>query len=318
MYFSQYTEDQKREIAKQLKDHTEESAIKDYNNLKTALAADLNAIKPLSPVGLKFIENFVHIELLSTKSKQGISFFDFWANKEHYMTRDNATKNLIASIKKNKPYLTEVKIGKQVFNLYCGGISIFRPVNAAKIYDQFKPTCVLDFTMGWGGRLLGAVLMNVPKYIGIDLNERLVEPYAKMVYHFKKDGRNTVAELHFKNALEHDYSQTEYDMVFTSPPFYNKETYGEKELYKTKEEWDEQFYIPIFKKTWAHLKPGGFYCLNVPNYLYDRVCLSIFGEAKELIELKKYSRILPKKENGKQYNVGQKYKEYIYIWQKEM
>lgn len=318
MFFSQYTEEEKREIAHQLKDHTEESAIKDYNKLKLAISGgDINSIKPLSPVGLKFIENYVHIELLSTKSKQGISFYDFWYNREFYMTRDNATKNLIASIRKNKPYLTEIKIGKQVFNLYCGSISIFRPINAAKIYSQFKPTCVLDFTMGWGGRLVGAVLLNVPKYIGMDLNTKLIEPYEKMVTQLKKDGSiKTEIELHFKNALDHDYIHMDYDMVFTSPPFYNKETYGLKELYKTKEEWDEQFYKPIFKKTWEHLKPGGFYCLNVPNYLYERVCLAIFGEAKELIELKKYSRILPKKEDAKQFNVGQKYKEYIYIWQK--
>ena len=319
MFFSQFNDQEKKEIAHQLKDHTDESALKDYDKLKLALSGDLDTIKPLSPVGLKFIENFVYIELLSTKSKQGISFYDFWYNRDYYMTRDNATKNLVASIKKNKPYLTEIKIGKQVFNLYCGGIHIFRPVNAAKIYNQFKPTTILDFTMGWGGRLLGAVLLNIPKYIGIDMNTKLVEPYEKMVSHFKKD-KKTEIELHFKNALDIDYSQLDYDMVFTSPPFYNKEAYGDqKEIYnRTKDEWDEQFYKPIFKKTWEYLKPGGVYCLNVPNYLYERVCLDIFGEANEMIELKKYSRILPKKENAKQFNVGQKYKEYIYIWKKEI
>ena len=97
----------------------------------------------------------------------------------------------------------------------------------------------------------------------------------------------TEIELHFQDSLTFDYSKIEYDMVFTSPPFYNKETYGGKETYKTKEDWDTQFYKPIFKTTWQHLKSGGTYCLNVPCDLYERVCVGVLGEALEMIELKK-------------------------------
>ena len=316
MYFSQYTDEEKKTVASQVKEHNIEYALKDYEKIKTAIK-DLDNVKPLSPIGLTFIENFVQLELLSTKSKQGISFFDFWYNRSFYMSRDNATKNLIHSIKKNKPYLTEIKIGKQVFNLYYGSIHIFRPINALKVYKQFNPNTILDFTMGWGGRLLAATLLHIPKYIGIDYNTKLMEPYEKMTDILKKDTKTKI-ELHFQNSLLFDYSKIEYDMVFTSPPFYNKEIYGEKETYKTKEEWDEQFYKPIFQKTWDHLKPGGTYCLNVPCDLYERILLKMLGDAKETIELKKYSRILPKREKTKQYNVGQKYKEYIYIWKKEL
>ena len=316
MYFSQYTDEEKQTVATQVKEHSIESALKDYEKIKSAIK-DLDNVKPLSPIGLTFIENFVQLELLSTKSKQGISFFDFWYNRDFYMSRDNATKNLIASIKKNKPYLTDIKIGKQVFNLYYGSIHIFRPINALKVYKQFNPNTILDFTMGWGGRLLAATLLNIPKYIGIDYNTNLIEPYEKMTSILKKDTK-TVIDLYFQNSLIFDYSKIEYDMVFTSPPFYNKEIYGGKDTYKTKEEWDEKFYKPIFQKTWTHLKPGGIYCLNVPCDLYERILQKMLGDAKETIELKKYSRILPKREKTKQYNVGQKYKEYIYIWKKEL
>lgn len=315
-FFANYTYDEKKDISKQLKEHTDEKAVQDYSKLRDAVAVDLYKIKPLSPVGLKFIENYVHVELLNTKSKYGISFYDFWFHRDFYMTRDKATKNLVDSIQKNKPYLSEIKVAKQVFNLYYGGISIFRPTNAAKLYDHFqpRPNTVLDFTMGWGGRLVGAALLNIPKYIGIDYNDHLKEPYDKMVKHLKTCSQTEI-ELHFTNALDIDYSVLNYDMVFTSPPFYNKEVYGDKETPKTKEEWDEQFYIPIFEKTWKHLQPGGYYCLNIPSYLYERVCVPMWGEAPDKMELKKYSRILPKRET-KQFNVGQKYQEYIYIWHK--
>jgi hypothetical protein len=315
MYFySEYTNVEKVEIAKQLKEHTESTALQDLNKLKVAFKKNIHDIKPLSPMGFNFIEFYIHTELLNTRSKYGISFYDFWYNRSFYMSRDKSTLKLIDSIKKNKPYLSEIKIGKQVFNLYYGGISIFRPTTAAKLYDYLKPTCILDFTMGWGGRLLGAALLNTPKYIGIDYNENLKEPYNKMCIELKKH-TNTEIELYFQDALTMNYSSLEYDMVFTSPPYYNKEIYGEKETYKNNEEWDTLFYKPIFKLTWESLKTGGYYCLNVPSSIYEKICIPLLGEAQECIELKKYSRILPKKET-KQFNVGQKYKEYIYIWKK--
>jgi len=330
-FFSQYTDIEKIDIAKQLKEHTEETATKDFNKLKEAVEKDLDAIKPLTPLGTRFIEYFIHTELLNTKSKYGISFFDFWYNREFYMSRDASTLKLIASIKQNKPKLSEIKIGKQVFNLYYGSISIFRPTTAAKLYDYLKPTCVLDFTMGWGGRLVGAVILNVPKYIGVDYNENLKAPYEKMCDKFKIESKSnfiteekteteteteTEIELYFQDALTVDYSKMDYDMVFTSPPYYNKEIYGDKKTYKTNEEWDEKFYKPIFKTTWNGLKKEGHYCLNIPQCIYDKICVPMFGEADEMIELKKYARILPKKET-KQFNVGQKYKEFIYIWKKK-
>jgi hypothetical protein len=321
MYFSDYTTDEKIDISKQLKERLDDkTAHKDYHKFANAVTTDLDAIKPLSPVGLTFLENYVHVELLNTKSKQGISFYDFWANRDFYMTRDKSTKNLVASIQKNKPYLTEIKVAKQVFNLYYGGISMFRPTMAARLYAKYSPkVAVLDFTMGWGGRLMGAVAMNLPKYIGIDYNTNLEEPYQKMKAFLQdQESGQTIIDLYFQDALTMDYSKLDYDMVFTSPPYYNKEIYGGKDTYKTQDEWDEKFYIPIIQETWKYLKPGGTYCLNVPAQLYERVCVPILGHAQELMELNKYQRILPKqKENAKQTNVGQKYKEYIYVWIKE-
>ena len=316
MYFSQYTDEEEETICRELKDHSLTKSREDYIKLRERAQYDLDSIKPLSPVGLNFIEYFIHKELLNTKSKHKISFYDFWYNREFYMNRDNATRNLIASIKKNKPYLTDIKVGKQVFNLYYGSVSIFRPTNAARLYAQLKPTCILDFTMGWGGRMVGAAIMNVPKYIGFDMNTRLAVPYERMITEVKKVPTETDIHVDFLDALSVDYNKLEYDMVFTSPPFYNKEMYGEIEPFSSYDEWDAEFYKPIFTKTWNGLQTGGHYCLNIPILLYERVCISLFGEADELVELKKYSRILPKNMK-KQHNVGQKYKEYIYIWKKK-
>jgi len=315
-----FSREEQQMIAQELKEHTEEKGYKDYHRFCGAVETDLDAIKPLSPIGLTFLEMYMHTELLNTLTKHGISFYDFWWHRDFYMARDEATKNLILSIQTNKPYLSYIKVAKQVFNLYYGGISLFRPTHAARLYRKWKPTTVLDFTMGWGGRLLGAFAVSVPRYIGIDSNLTLKEPYEKMTSFLNKDKtKATHFELYFQDALTVDYTSMIYDMVFTSPPYYNKELYKETDTTwnkkKTLEEWNETFYRPLFMKTWASLQTGGIYCLNVPAPLYKEVCVPLFGEADEAIEMKKYNRILPKKEQ-KQFNVGQKYTEYIYVWYK--
>ena len=205
-------------------------------------------------------------------------------------------------IKRIKPYLCETEIWNQVFRMYYGSVSIFKPINAMKIYTQFKPKCVLDFTMGWGGRLVGACALNIEKYIGVDLNPELERPY-QLMSEFLRNHSNTEIELYFTDALKIDYSQLEYDMVFTSPPYYNIETYVGTEK-RTKEEWETEFYQPIIEKTYQHLSHGGYYCLNVPITIYERVCVKVLGECLIKLPLVKFSRQITK------------YGECIYIWRK--
>ena len=230
------------------------------------------------------------------------------------MNRDESTKRLIEYIKRETPALNEIKRAKKVFNIYYGSVNVFRSANASRLYNLYKPRCVLDFTMGWGGRLVGACCSKVPQYIGVDNNTRLIEPYDKMCAQLKEMNVVTAVTLLFKDCNMVDYSQYKYDMVFTSPPYYNKEIYGGANT-MTVEEWDNTFYKPIFKNTWEHMEVGGRYCLNVPVMLYEKICVPIFGEAGEKIELNKFSRTVPKREVVRK-NLGQKYKEYIYIWVK--
>lgn len=173
-----------------------------------------------------------------------------------------------------------------------------------EIYYKFKPHTVLDFTMGWGGRLVGACALDVPKYIGIDLNKNLEKPYKEMKEKLEELGTKTDIQLIFKNALDVDYSKMKYDMVLTSPPYYNIEIYkGTKK--QSKEEWKNNFYDPIFSKTYKYLQKGGLYILNIPQEIYNDICIPLLGKADILYPLKITRR---KKDIN--------YKEYLYIWKK--
>jgi 16S rRNA G966 N2-methylase RsmD len=113
------------------------------------------------------------------------------------------------------------------------------------IYNRFKPTSILDFTMGWGGRLVGACAMDIPSYIGIDLNKNLIKPYEEMVKTLKELGTKTEIKLIFKDALKVDYSKLNYDCVFTSPPYYNIELYtGTKASHLFLPAFSYNFHVP--------------------------------------------------------------------------
>jgi site-specific DNA-adenine methylase len=155
--------------------------------------------------------------------------------------------------------------------------------------------------MGWGGRMVGACSLDIQNYIGIDLNKDLKKPLSDMVK-FISPYTQTKIKLFFKDALTIDYSKLYYDFVLTSPPYYNIEQYKYNEKL-TKEEWDNNFYIPIITKTYEHLQKNGVYCLNIPSDVYE-VVKNILGKSDKKIQMWKS----PRTEKNK--------KEWIYVWYK--
>jgi hypothetical protein len=291
---------QKRKITDEVYSITEEQAENDYKKL-----VDLkpNEIDTNTRTGNTFIHYYTSLQRLDTIGRRGLSFFELLERKNEFKKKKSVEKLIKFQLEKN-PNANMYKVWYNVFKLYFGSIAIFKPLIAMEIYNKFKPTSILDFTMGWGGRLVGACALNIPNYIGIDLNMDLKKPYQEMVKKLKELGTTTNIKLMFKNALSVDYSKLNYDMVFTSPPYYNIEIYKGTQR-QTKDDWDNNFYRPIFEKTYKHLKRGGTYILNIPKEVYERVCIDLFGEANEFIPLN------ITKSNKRNYEG-----EFIYIWKK--
>ena len=294
-----YTRKQKKSIAKKILDITEKDVENDFHKLREM---GCEQKKSLSIIGNDTVNYFTFHERLNTIGNKNINFYDVWRNKT-VLAKKKYVKNIISHYKNTRPNYPELKIWFRISNLYYSSISIFKPQIAMDIYCLYNPTCVLDFTMGWGGRLIGACALNVPKYIGIDYNRNLKTPYDKMTTFLKKHS-TTEIELYFQDAVNMDYSTLDYDLVLTSPPYYNIETYGENAT-KTKEEWDNKFYKPIFEKTFQSLKAGGHYCINIPNEVYETVALKILGNPLTKIPLPKSKR-----------SSNEKYHEFIYVWKK--
>ena len=259
--------------------------------------------KPLSLVGNKVVYYFTDIERYDTKGKKGSSFFHFLENKENHFHR-KYVQSMLEYYGTNQTDAS-VKVWKRIYNMYFGSVNVFKPLTALHLYNQFSPTCILDPTMGWGGRLVGACALNIPHYIGIDNNLNLREPYDEMTKFLSKHS-TTKIEVFWGDCITFDYSKIEYDMVLTSPPYYNIEEYAFQER-KSKKEWNEEFYIPFVRETYKYLKNGGKYCLNIPIEVFELV-KTILGEPN-------ITTPFPKSQRGDP-NAKVVKGEFIYIWEK--
>jgi hypothetical protein len=243
----------------------------------------MDLTKPLA--GLKYLDSFFKEERLNTKCKRGISYNDF------LLISDEQLPGYVTRFLQNNPKSTKYS----AFQLYFGSINQFRPSVAHALYQRFKPTSILDFSAGWGGRLLAS--KGIP-YTGFDTNTNLREPYEKLI---KEVGYGRVI---FQDSATVDFSLYDYDFVFTSPPYYKKEVYNHMPEYSSFKDWTDRFLEPVVRNSYQHMK-SGHYCLNIPEKIY-LVVKDWLGEACEKIPLG----------NPRNYKKQKEYKEFIYVWKK--
>jgi 16S rRNA G966 N2-methylase RsmD len=131
---------------------------------------------------------------------------------------------------------------------------------------------ILDPFAGWGDRGLAAVAQNdyVNSYTGIDANSGLREGYDQIE---KLDKENKVkfyiadSLVYLKHGLK-----GKFDLVFTSPPYYNYETYSDDKEQSIKgrlsyQDWLKTFYEPILVLLADLVNKNGIFIIHVgPTY----------------------------------------------------
>jgi hypothetical protein len=267
---------------------------KDFNDLATRWRTML----PLSCIGNLTVDYFTLDERLHTKVKSNTSFYDFLYNFSTWNEKPGVRR-----IFEEAPYSSYVKRVMSSYKMYIGTCTIFKPLQTLRILDMI--TCkvaMLDPTAGWGGRLVGACIKNVPEYIGIDSNRELEHPYSRLTA-FLKDKTHTKVTMHWGDATAFDYSQMKYDLVLTSPPYFNIEKYRGMKEYATRRQWIDEFYRPTFMRIFESLADGGTMALNLNETLYI-FFVGMFG--KETFRIPMITR-------GR----NQKYSEFVYVWYKK-
>lgn len=145
--------------------------------------------------------------------------------------------------------------------------TIFRPGVAKYIYQTYggEGTTTWDPCAGYGGRMLGALATGT-HYIGTDVEEETIEGNQRLASTLGLEAKVT---LHCTPAETFEVP-TDIDVVFTSPPYFDREKYSESEDQSWVKHgssdldgWLEGFLRPVILKAHKALKDGGTFAMNI-------------------------------------------------------
>jgi hypothetical protein len=236
-----------------------------------------------------------------------ITKLDLWTEFQHKL-KDNedffVTKNGQIRIYDKSEKLFPKII--QIFRLGLGQPPTnFPPLTARLIYEKYlgeienqKQFTIYDPCAGWGGRLIGALSSKMKiHYVGIDpnnmeyydvpvkgllggtkkVNRELFSSYDELGDFYNKhcNGKNTfevigdIAEETITKPYMKKYIG-ECDLVFTSPPYFDREQYSEDDSqsmnrYKTYDKWKEKFLRKLIESSYEFLKDNRYMIINIAD-----------------------------------------------------
>ena len=133
-----------------------------------------------------------------------------------------------------------------------------------------KPKKVLDFSAGWGDRLIGAIAYDC-EYLGIDPSNCLHPLYKKIIDTLCEKNKRKNYKIIKKGFENVNVKKNYYDLVFTSPPFFDLEIYENSKnqsikKFNTVEKWKNDFLFPSIKKSFDSLKNNKHLALYITDY----------------------------------------------------
>ena len=175
----------------------------------------------------------------------------------------------------------------------------FPPLTARLLYEKFtdhieqaEPLNIYDPSSGWGGRILGAMSSKKTiHYIGTDPNtDNWIPELNKSRYEYVADFFNNEAletnpfweekkntYHYFQIGSEHvgnhpDFQQYKgkLDMVFTSPPYFDREQYSDDEeqsfkSYPMYSDWRDNFLRPTLTNAYESLRSDRYLLWNIAD-----------------------------------------------------
>ncbi len=229
---------------------------------------------------------------IDTRSRPGHKILDhhmphFWDVTNHkgisvrsLFTKEMLEKALITNLMMHStPYPTEIR-RMIIMTGGLGNVTKYRTITTKAIVQYFNAKRVLDPCTGWGGRMLGTLSAGGDTYYcGCEpdpntcngLMNILSDPAIPEDATDRADIWSEPAE----KALVWIQKEEKYDLVLTSPPYFNLELYTSgaqsTTLYKTWDEWVEKWLKPVILGCLVCLKPGGTSCWSVKNFKSDKL-----------------------------------------------
>jgi hypothetical protein len=194
------------------------------------------------------------------RSNDDVSPFDYW----------NKNKKYVFTYAKEKYGNTDnYSLRESIYEL-TSECSSFRPTLMVSMINMFGGKVILDFSSGWGDRLIGAMACDnkIDFYCGVDPNTCVHPHYQKMISFFKKDPTKYV--MINKPFQKAKIPNKKYNMILTSPPYFTFEKYTTESTQSTHSSnslnsWMSDFLFFSLKKSWKVLEPGGHMIISINN-----------------------------------------------------
>lgn len=229
---------------------------------------------------------------IDTRARQGHKILD------HYMTHFYEVKNykgksvkglftqsvlekalLTNLMMHSTPYKSEIR-RMITMTAGLGSVTKYRTITSKSIIEFFKAKRVLDPCVGWGGRMLGSLSAGDDTYyVGCEpdpntamcLRNILSDEAIPLNARYRATIIEKPAEL---GLLEDIALMDKFDMILTSPPYFNLEIYtaGKQSTikYPSWEIWVEEWLKLVITKSLSYLKEGGVSCWSVKNFKSDK------------------------------------------------
>lgn len=291
---------------------------------------DTKKINKVSFAGNNIVYHYFFEELLKTKRDNKNCFLDVWNDEDE---RQLLINQAIKRDRRKKENIIHPEDLYECWRINGGSITFFKPsimktlvsdLIMDKDDDTFK---VLDLTMGWGGRMIGAIssihnLQKNIKYVGFDTNTELIKPYNDLILDcFKPKGYTQENEFHHKYYFEEDvwgnwevdlhyedfinvhnyYEGGEFNCMISSPPYFNMEVYPHMTPFNSKNEYYE-WLVTYITTSCIMVKKGGYVMVSLSKKIYDELIKRRPDMECDYIELM-----------GQQMGKSNK-KDYIYVW----
>ena len=164
-----------------------------------------------------------------------------------------------------------------------GNVTKYRTVTSKALIQFFGSKRILDPCTGWGGRMLGCLAAGDDcSYVGCEpdpntaqgLRDILADPAIPADVRSRACIIEKPAEVALLDTVGVVQSPL-FDMVLTSPPYFNLELYtaGDQstQRYPTWEDWTTKWLKPVILACLARLKPdGSVSCWSVKNFKSDK------------------------------------------------
>lgn len=262
-----------------LRDITEEECKKDFYNLMTNDYVKIEYGKTFSRYDYRYPLSDVYI----SSTIDGNDSSNYFQQYNRWFAEHNSEPSPIRTWKERSPLLSalgsiwSMKHEEVNSNVLRNCIALrkyiasqFKPNIAKFIYNTFNAKDVLDFSSGWGDRLSGFYSSNASSYYGIDPNTNVYKTYYKQI-EFYEQFKHKKVYIENLPSEDVDLKDNEFDLVFTSPPYFCTEKYCDEETQSFKrygdniDKWLNLFLFKTIKNAWDHLKDNGYLIINIAD-----------------------------------------------------